>query len=70
MRLIRKYNVKYVYVGQVERLYYPPVGLLKFNSSLSDALEKVFQNSEVTIYRVRDEASFAVSQSEDRFAPE
>ncbi|MCH7744642.1 MAG: hypothetical protein IIC84_01040, partial [Chloroflexi bacterium] len=62
-------NVKYVYVGQVERLYYPSVGLRKFEDSL-DALEKVFQNEEVTIYRVRDEASFAVSQSEDRFAPE
>ena len=69
MRLIRKYNVKYVYVGQVERLYYPSAGLLKFEESL-DALEKVFQNEVVTIYRVRDEASFAVSQSEDRFAPE
>jgi uncharacterized membrane protein len=70
MRLIRKYNVKYVYVGQVERLYYPSAGLLKFDSSLSDALEEVFQNAEVTIYRVRDEASFEISQDESRFGPE
>ena len=70
MRLIRKYNVKYVYVGQLERLYYPSVGLLKFDSSLSDALEEVFKNDEVTIYRVRDEASFEISQDVGRFAPE
>ena len=53
---LRKYGVKYIYVGQLERLYYREAGLRKFEGSLSDHLEKVYENTQVTIYRVRDAA--------------
>ncbi|MCH8223152.1 MAG: glycosyltransferase family 39 protein [Chloroflexi bacterium] len=53
LSLLRKYDVKYVYVGDVERLYYPDDGLDKFETALSDDLDTVFQNDKVTIYRVR-----------------
>jgi uncharacterized membrane protein len=49
--------VKYVYVGQLERLYYPGPGLDKFDGALSDHLEKVYQNPDVAIYRVLAQAS-------------
>ena len=53
---LRKYRVKYVYVGQLERLYYQQSGLRKFEEQLSGELEKVYENTQVTIYRVRDPA--------------
>ena len=56
LRLLREYNVRYVYVGKLERLYYPEEGIRKFDDTMSDSLDKVFQNDEVTIYRVRDGA--------------
>ena len=51
--LLERYNVRYVYVGQLERLYYPGPGLGKFDGSLADYLEPVFDSDAVTIYRVR-----------------
>ncbi len=52
LRLLRKYNVRYVYVGQVERLYYPPEGLAKFDDRLAGRLTPVFDNGQTTIYRL------------------
>ncbi len=54
LALLRKYGVEYVYVGQVERLYYPGDGLSKFDGALSEYLDKVFENERTAIYRVRD----------------
>ncbi len=55
--LLAKYNVRYVYLGQLERLYYPGGGLEKFGLEMADYLEPVFTSEGVTIYRVRDESS-------------
>ena len=57
-RLLEKYNVRYIYVGQLERLYYPQPGLDKFELMSKDGLlEPVYPtptspNPEVKIYRV------------------
>ncbi len=57
-RLLEKYNVRYVYIGQLERLYYPQSGLDKFELMARDGLlEPVYPtpaspNPEVKIYRV------------------
>ena len=48
-----KYGVEYVYVGQLERLYYPDEGLRKFDGALSGDLEKVFETDQVAIYRLK-----------------
>ena len=53
--LIRKYGVRYVYLGHLERIYFPE-GMFKFEDGLGGALEKVFDNGETAIYRVRDGA--------------
>jgi YYY domain-containing protein len=47
--LLATYGVDYIYVGEAERQTYPTEGLAK----LAVLGEIVFQNSEVTIYRVR-----------------
>ena len=54
LSLMDKYGVRYVYVGQVERLYYRGRGLEKFDDALSEVLDKVFETDQVTIYRLRD----------------
>ena len=63
LSLMGKYGVEYVYVGQMERLYYPADGLAKFDGELSAHLDRVFQNDHVDIYRLHDaEPSAAVSR--------
>ena len=52
--IMRKYGVEYVYLGKVERLYYNPTGLAKFDAGLDGALEQVYENRDVRIFRVRE----------------
>ena len=52
LTLMRKYAVEYVYVGQLERLYYPEAGIAKFDEGLSPPLQKVYENGQVVIYRL------------------
>ena len=53
LEILRRYNVEYVYVGEVERLYYPKSGLAKFEAGLDGALDRVYDNAGVTIYRLK-----------------
>ena len=53
LEILRRYGVEYVYVGEVERLYYPESGLAKFEDGLGGALDRVYDNAGVTIYRLR-----------------
>ena len=50
--LLAQYGVRYIYVGQLERSYYSPEGIAKFDSDLSPHVSKVFHSDEVTIYEV------------------
>ena len=53
MELLRRYEVKYVVVGQLERAYYPAQGLQKFDSMAQGGLAKVaYQNEGTTIYQL------------------
>ncbi len=49
-RLLAEYGVTYVYVGPVERGQYEPRGLQKF----ARFMDVAYENSDVTIYKVRD----------------
>ena len=51
-RLLRKYDVGYVYVGQLERLYYPEAGIRKFDDGMGGVLERVYADESTAIYRV------------------
>ena len=51
--LLDQYDVEYVYVGQVERLYYPEEGLKKFDGGMEEHLDQVFESDQVQIYRVK-----------------
>ncbi|MEW6233429.1 MAG: hypothetical protein AB1566_14105, partial [Chloroflexota bacterium] len=52
--LLRRDHVSYIYVGQLERLVYPPQGLAKFDAALGKHLDLAYQNPRVKIYQVRD----------------
>ncbi len=49
---LRKYQVSYVIVGQVERLYYPQEGIAKFAQMEGRELQLVYENPGIQIYRV------------------
>jgi YYY domain-containing protein len=53
LRFLSQYNVRYVVLGQVERLYHAGEGLAKFENGLGGVLEVAFQNADLTIYRVK-----------------
>jgi YYY domain-containing protein len=50
-KLLNLYKVQYIYVGQLERLYYDPNGLNKFDQA-NDLWSLVYQNEQVRIYQV------------------
>ncbi len=52
--ILNKYGVSYVYVGELERSYYRPEGIAKFEQmARSGLLEIVYQDEAVTIYKVK-----------------
>ncbi|MQG67020.1 MAG: hypothetical protein FI704_08040, partial [SAR202 cluster bacterium] len=52
--LIDKYGVKYIVIGEVEKLYYPSNGLRKIYEGLGGKLEKIYDAEGVIIMKVRD----------------
>jgi len=52
-QFLDRYQVEYIIVGQLERLYYPGKGLIKFHDWEGDLWEKVYSEGETEIYRVK-----------------
>ncbi|MEE9285050.1 MAG: DUF2298 domain-containing protein, partial [Dehalococcoidia bacterium] len=52
-QFLRRYNVRYVYVGQLEKAYYRQAGLDKFYAMVGDGLEIAYANQHVRIYEVQ-----------------
>ena len=53
LALMRQYGVKYVYLGPLERGYYPAEGMNKFAGMASaGTLREVYRNERVTLYEV------------------
>lgn len=50
--IIRKYDVQWVIVGDVEHNYYPSEGIAKINSGLDGSLELAYQNPGMQIWHV------------------
>ncbi|MPZ14269.1 MAG: hypothetical protein GEU73_07565 [Chloroflexi bacterium] len=50
--LLNRYQVEYIYVGGLERAFYPQEGLDKFEAMVGSSLDRVYQNTTVSIYRV------------------
>ena len=54
--ILRRYDVEYVVVGELERLYYPAPGLDKFEAMADQGVVKVYSNAQVDIYRVEGDS--------------
>lgn len=52
MEFLRKYNVKYIILGQQERGHYPGPGLLKFEQGNGSLWRVVYSDGETVIYQV------------------
>jgi len=53
MDLLHDYQVRYIIVGPLERVYYPEAGLDKFDEMVAQGLlEVAYANEQVTVYRV------------------
>ncbi|MBI2862249.1 MAG: hypothetical protein HYX89_05475, partial [Chloroflexi bacterium] len=55
LQLLGKYRVQYIYVGDLERAYYPAPGLAKFDQMVGSTLDIAYTNDHVKIYRVREQ---------------
>jgi YYY domain-containing protein len=63
LAILQEYNVRYVYVGQLEWVYYNPDGLLKFGRMAEQGLlEEVYRNAGVSIYEVMDPSPAVAGQ--------
>jgi len=50
---LKQYQVEYIIVGQLERIYYPGPGMEKFEVYAGDLWKPVYQDHLTTIYRVQ-----------------
>jgi YYY domain-containing protein len=53
VRTLNRYGVRYVYIGELEKVTYPADGLAKFEQMAAEGLTPVYRNEEVTIYEYR-----------------
>lgn len=60
--ILEKYDVRYVVLGALEKLYFPGVGIDNIQSGLGGMLQRVFQSGETEIYQVAAETEFATAQ--------
>jgi len=68
-RLLQRYGVKLVYVGDLERAYYPAPGLAKFESMVGTQLSIAYSADGVTVYEVRDGRPSVVPNRTSSAAP-
>jgi uncharacterized membrane protein len=50
--LLAAYNVRYIYIGELEQAYYNAAGLAKFDTMIGDGLKLVYDRYGVKIYEV------------------
>jgi len=57
LAIVEKYDVEYIFVGALERAYYWPQGLAKFDQMVADGtLEEVYRDGTAVIYRMTSES--------------
>ena len=62
-RILARYHVGYVYVGELEKAYYDTRGLAKFERMVGSTLEIAYKQGPVTIYRVKGSGAEQVPAS-------
>ncbi len=54
LSIIKRFNVKYIIVGELERAYYGENGLNKFRNTQNAPWELVYSNEKTSIYKIRN----------------
>jgi len=52
LEMLDRYGVDLIYVGELERAYFPADGLAKFDDLIDRGLQVIYENRDVRIYRV------------------
>lgn len=52
VQFLKKYNIRYIVVGELENLYYPGFGMEKFEALEGDLWNKVYNQGNTAIYEV------------------
>ena len=47
-----KYNIEYIYVGELEKIYYPKEGLDKFNLMIQQGFKKIYYKNGFSVYKI------------------
>jgi YYY domain-containing protein len=68
LALLRTYQVGLIYVGELERAYYPAETLAKFEAMTGDSLERVYARGPVVIYRVVGSGARLIASDEEQSA--
>ncbi|MFP3895811.1 MAG: DUF2298 domain-containing protein [Anaerolineales bacterium] len=69
-RILNRYRVGYIYVGELEQAHYAAQGLEKFERMVGSTLEVVYERGPVTIYRVKGSgAELVASNSGEQGSP-
>lgn len=64
LRLMKQYGARYLYVGELEEVTYPAVGVAKFARMESMGLLPIYTNEKVTIYELLDRIARAGTTGE------
>jgi uncharacterized membrane protein len=52
MELLERFEVRLIYIGDLERAYYSPEGLAKFDEMVGRGLVPIYRSNGVVIYEV------------------
>lgn len=52
VQFLKRYQVKYIILGQLERIYYPGMGLEKFDLMNGVLWKEVFRDRDTVVYEV------------------
>ena len=50
--IAEKYNIEYIYVGELEKIYYPKEGLDKFDFMIQQGFKKIYYKNGFSVYKI------------------
>jgi uncharacterized membrane protein len=51
--IAEKYNIEYIYVGELEKIYYPKEGLDKFDFMIQQGFKKIYYKNGFSVYKIK-----------------
>ena len=51
--IAEKYTIEYIYVGELEKIYYPKEGLDKFDFMIQQGFKKIYYKNGFSVYKIK-----------------